>query len=180
MGSEMCIRDRWRDKLYDLKLIGYYPQHKVGYGNISERYNQSKQFIISGTQTGNLTTLNTAHYSLVTYYDINKNALFYEGQIKASSESLTHAVVYDLSQQYNAVIHIHNRLLWEKLQGKVPMSNKNVPYGTPEMANEIFRLHYSSNLPDEKLLVMGGHEEGLISFGESLDEAGGIILKLVE
>jgi len=172
--------NKWRNKLYDLKLIGYYSQHKVGYGNISERYNQSKQFIISGTQTGNLKFLDVAHYSLVTSYDIDKNALFCEGQIKASSESLTHAIIYDLSQRYNAVIHIHNRKLWEKLKNKIPTTNKNVPYGTPEMANEIFRLYHNSNLSKEKILIMGGHEEGLVSFGENLDEAGEIILKLVE
>lgn len=168
--------NKWREKLYDLKLIGYYSKHKVGYGNISVRYKQTAQFIISGTQTGHLKNLNENHYSLVTYYNIDKNTLFCEGQAKASSESLTHAVIYDLSKKFNAVIHIHNLTLWNKLKDKVPTSNQNVPYGTPEMANEIFRLYHNSNLSNKKLLVMGGHEEGLISFGESLDEAGEIIL----
>jgi len=171
--------NKWRDKLYDLELIGYYPQHKVGYGNISARHNRTKQFIISGTQTGNLNSLNKSHYSLVTFYDIDKNVLFCEGLTKASSEALTHAIIYDLSEMYNAVIHVHNKPLWEKLKDKMPTSNKNVAYGTPEMANEVFRLYHHSNLPTEKLLIMAGHEDGIISFGESLDEAGEIILSLI-
>ena len=42
----------WRNKLYELKLIGVY-EDGIGYGNISIRYEQNK-FIISGSQTGHV------------------------------------------------------------------------------------------------------------------------------
>ena len=42
----------WRNRLHDQGLIGYYPEHGVGFGNLSIREDDSDVFIISGTQTG--------------------------------------------------------------------------------------------------------------------------------
>ena len=59
---------------------------------------------------------------------------------------------------------------------KVSTTEKNVSYGTPEMAKEIIRLFKQDNLIDKKILVMSGHEEGIISFGANLEEAANILL----
>ena len=171
--------NKWRNIMYDLKLIGYYKEHKVGYGNISVRYEDSKQILISGTQTGHLLSLDPEHYALITKFDIDKNELFCTGPIKASSEALTHAVLYQLDPSCNAVIHIHNLALWKSLMNKIPTSNPDIPYGTPEMAYEMMRLYRESDLPERKLMVMGGHDEGIIAFGKDLKEAGDIILELL-
>lgn len=176
----------WRKKMYDLNLIGYYEKFKVGYGNISMRFrnneenvpSRSNQFIISGTQTGHLQDLNEEHYSLVNHYDIDKNELTCSGPSKASSESLTHAVFYKLDFNCQAVIHIHHLELWKALQYKSPTTDEDVAYGTPEMAREIIRLYNRSDLPETKLVVMAGHEEGIIAFGDNFEEAGKIILDL--
>jgi len=170
--------NKWRNMMYDLKLIGYYEKYKVGYGNISVRYENPEQILISGTQTGHLQSLDPEHYALVTKFDIDKNELHCTGPIKASSEALTHAVIYQLDSSCNAVIHIHNLELWESLMDKVPTSNPEVPYGTPEMAYEMMRLYKESDLPKRKLMAMGGHDEGIIAFGKDLKEAGDIILAL--
>jgi len=66
--------------------------------------------------------------------------------------------------------------LWNKLINKIPTSSPDVEYGTPEMAFEIHRLFKETDLSAKQILVMGGHEEGIISFGENLDEAGDIII----
>ena len=171
--------NKWRNIMYDLKLIGYYKEHKVGYGNISVRYEDSEQILISGTQTGHLLSLAPEHYALVTKFNIVKNELFCTGPIKASSEALTHAVLYQLDPSCNAVIHIHNLALWKSLMDKIPTSNPDVPYGTPEMAYEMMRLYKESDLPQCKLMVMGGHDEGIIAFGKDLKEAGDVILELL-
>jgi hypothetical protein len=47
---------------------------------------------------------------------------------------------------------------------------------TPEMANEIKRLFKETLVAVEKILVMGGHVGGIISFGGTLEEAGKILL----
>lgn len=168
----------WRDILYKKRLIGVYPDG-IGFGNISMRCDE-KTFLISGSATGALETLNESHYSLVTEYNLSTNSLTCVGPIKASSESLTHALIYECSAATNAVIHIHNLELWKRLMHHVPTSSEAIPYGTIEMANEIKRLFDETALSKEKILVMGGHKEGIISFGKDLAEAGNILIdKLV-
>ncbi len=44
------------------------------------------------------------------------------------------------------------------------------------MALEILRLYRETGLPRRKLAAMAGHEEGIISFGCDLDEAGKVLL----
>ncbi len=167
--------NEWRLKFYELGLIGEY-DNGIGFGNISIRYSQSGQFIVSGTQTGNLSVLSEQHYTKVTNFDLERNCLTCYGPIKASSESLTHATLYQANPTVNAIIHVHHLELWQELMDKVPTTNKNVSYGTPEMAKEIIRLFQEDNLIETKILVMSGHEEGIISFGTSLEEAGNILL----
>ena len=166
--------NEWRDKLHRLGLIGVY-DNGVGFGNISIRA-ENNTFIITGSATGNLDKLTEDHYVLVSDYDLVKNILTCAGPIKASSESLSHAVVYESLPETNSVIHIHNLEMWEKLMDQIPTTNKNAAFGTPEMASEIKKLIINPNM-SEKIIVMGGHEGGIITFGKNLDEAGNILLR---
>jgi len=165
----------WRDKMYDLGLIGAYPDG-IGYGNISERIGTGDHFVISGTATGTLEKLDENHYTEVVAFDASKNSLTCCGPIRASSESLTHGSLYREDPEIKGVIHIHHLGFWEKLLGQVPTTLANVLYGTPAMAEEMVRLYHESDLPEKKIVVMGGHHEGILTFGESLDEAGNILL----
>jgi L-ribulose-5-phosphate 4-epimerase len=167
----------WREKLFKLKLIGLYP-NGIGYGNISIRLRDTV-FLITGTATGQYPVLNVEHYTEVISFNFKENIITCKGPIKASSESLTHAAIYETEPEANAVIHVHNLALWKKLLNKVPTSAPEVEYGTPEMAVEIQRLFTETNLGDKKILAMGGHEEGVISFGKTIDEAGKILMDLV-
>jgi L-ribulose-5-phosphate 4-epimerase len=165
--------NEWRDTLYKLGLIGAYADG-IGFGNISVRHGQS--FLITGSATGNFSKLNENHYVLVNEYNLAQNSLTCTGPIKASSESLSHAVIYESSPETNAVIHIHRISMWENLIYKVPTTKVDVSFGTPEMANEIKRLFKETKVAIEKIIVMGGHEEGIITFGKTLNEAGKILL----
>lgn len=168
--------DLWRDKMLELGFIGVNDEN-IGYGNISIR-TQENQFIITGSATGKIKELTNEHYTTVVEYNLEKNHLTAKGPIVASSESLTHAVIYESDKNVNAVIHIHNFDLWQQLMDNIPTTNKNIEYGTPAMAKEIIRLFKETNLKDQKLLVMAGHEEGIITFGENLNEAGNLLLKI--
>ena len=169
--------NRWRSHMYDLRLIGYYPHLGVGYGNISYRCpGQYGHFIISGTQTGHIGRLTDMQYTAISGYDIDANSLHCKGPVKASSESLTHAAVYELSTRYQAVIHIHHFDMWKALLGKIPTTAEEVPYGTPEMAGEVARLYRESDLAVKRIFAMAGHEEGIIAFGESLEAAADVII----
>ena len=167
--------DAWRNRLYKLGLIGMY-DNGIGFGNISIR-SSGRTFIISGSATGGLPELDENYYVLVNDYNFLQNSLTCTGPIKASSESLTHAAIYESSPETKAVIHVHHAAMWERLIHNIPTTGENVEYGTPEMADEIKRLFIETKVMQEKILVMGGHYEGIISFGESLDEAGKILLE---
>lgn len=167
----------WRDRLHRLGLIGVYPDG-IGFGNISERAG-GQEFIITGTQTGGVPELEARHLTRVIAVDIARNRLTCAGPVAASSEAMTHAAFYHCDPAIGAVIHIHHLPTWNALLDILPTTGKQVPYGTPEMAWEIERLYRESDLPERKIVVMGGHREGLISFGRDLDEAGGILLQAV-
>jgi ribulose-5-phosphate 4-epimerase/fuculose-1-phosphate aldolase len=167
----------WRERMFRLRLIGSY-SNGIGYGNISAR-NNSNSFVISGSGTGGLPTLGSEHYTLVHDYDLKNNSLCCSGPIMASSESLSHAVIYDCSPETNAVIHIHNKFLWNAHLHKLPSTDIDVAYGTPDMADEIIRLFRETDVSNIKKIIMGGHQEGIIVFGNSPDEAGRLILEML-
>lgn len=174
LKSKINELNLYRQKLYDINLIGAYP-NKVGFGNISIKDNN--KIIISGSTTGNFKKLNEEHYSVVEKYDIHKNKLFCKGSIKASSESMTHAAIYECDKNINAVIHIHSLKMWNKYLDKLPTTSINATYGTPEIAFEIQRLFHQTDFKDKKIAILGGHKEGIIAFGKNLKEAYETIIK---
>ncbi|MGG6238218.1 class II aldolase/adducin family protein [Nodosilinea sp. AN01ver1] len=165
----------WRDRLHQAQLIGLYP-NGIGYGNISLR-RSVHSFVVSGTQTGHLAQTTPHHYTLVDTWDIDRNTLHCTGPIQASSESLTHAALYDYSDAIQAVIHIHNRPLWQRGQGVLPTTAASVPYGTPAMAYEMKRLLDGSDLMQTRILIMAGHEEGVLVFGPTLEAAAQVLFQ---
>jgi L-ribulose-5-phosphate 4-epimerase len=169
--------NQWRTKLYQLGLIGVYP-NGIGFGNISHRLSQSQQLIISGTQTGGIAELTIQHYTKVINFDWHKNYVTCEGLIQASSETLTHAAIYVALSQVNAVIHVHHGQLWRKLLNIVPTTNPSCAYGTPEMAEEIIRLCQQQSTQEQKIIVMSGHEEGILTFGKNLLDAANTLLTI--
>lgn len=160
----------WRDRLHRLGLLGVYPDG-IGYGNISVR-GDGISFLISGTATGHLPTLIPQHFAEVTAFDFASNWLRCRGPVKASSESLSHAAVYANDSAVRAVIHVHHLGLWEQLRDRIPTTDHAAEAGTPEMAWAIENLMCEPGVRQRGLFVMGGHREGLMAFGPTLDEAG--------
>ena len=52
----------------------------------------------------------------------------------------------------------------------LPQTAREVPYGTPEMATEMQRL-IASGMGGWHTISMAGHEDGVITWGETLDAA---------
>jgi L-ribulose-5-phosphate 4-epimerase len=159
----------WRDALWQAGQIGTYPDG-IGYGNISLRLS-SQSFVISGTQTGHLAHTQPGHYTLVDGWDIDRNTLHCVGPVRASSESLTHAALYDYAEDIKAIIHVHNLALWQRYQYQLSTTSAEVPYGTPAMAHEMWRLMAESDLLQQRILIMAGHIEGVLTFGPTLQSA---------
>ena len=168
--SQLRQLNECRRQLRELGLVGV-NSAGIGFGNLSVREPGSGAFYITGSATGELSELNSAHLARVTAYDYDRNWLRCEGLTVASSESLTHAATYEGDTDVMAVIHCHSANLWKRLLGVVPTTRPEVQYGTPEMACEVLRLFATTNVRERKLFVMAGHVDGIVSFGRNLDEA---------
>ncbi|MEG4009501.1 class II aldolase/adducin family protein [Microcoleus sp. Pol11C1] len=168
----------WRDRLHAWGLIGVY-ENGIGFGNVSVRLGNSCQFVISGTQTAHLRTLGPEFYCTVTEFNLEQNYLGCRGPVQASSESLTHGALYLQREDVGGIIHVHNPKLWQQLLFKIPTTRKEIPYGTPQMALEMFRLFEEEHLAERKILAMAGHEDGIICFGRTVDEAGKVLSAVI-
>jgi len=168
--------NKCRQKLLELYLIGV-DSKGVGFGNLSARDGGTKNFHITGSATGGLSELSPADCVRVVAYDFQRNSLRCEGTAIPSSESLTHAAIYESDSMAGAVIHCHDSALWASLRNRAPTSSGRVSYGTPEMAFEIMRLFKVSDLQSRKILVMAGHESGIVTFGRDFDEAFGALMR---
>ena len=165
-----------RRKLVQKHLMGVYA-NGVGFGNLSVRDGATSNFYITGSATGGLPNLSLTDCVRVVDCDFKKNWLRYEGTAIPSSESLTHAAIYESDSMTSAVIHCHDSVLWRALLDRVPTSSKAVAYGTPEMAYEIIRLFRTSDVRNSEILVMGGHESGIVTFGKNLQNAFEVLMR---
>lgn len=175
--AESRLRDivYWRDVMRSHGLIGVYG-NGVGYGNISKRTGEGTDFIITCSATGHLPTLTALHFSTVTGFNMDENTIECLGPCLASSESMSHAVIYRECPEVNGVIHVHDQTMWKSLLHKVPTTEAGVAYGSPEMAESIINLLKGTDLREKRLFVMEGHPEGIFSFGATLDDAAEKIL----
>lgn len=164
-----------RSKLYKLELIGIYPDG-IGFGNISVK--KESDFIITGSTTGQFVKLEKSHYAQVSNYSFEQNSITCSGLTKASAESLTHAAVYEALPEVGAVVHVHCLWLWEKLLNNYPTTSGEIEYGTPEMALAVKELAATMSQKTEKIIVMGGHREGILAFGKNLEEATSEIINI--
>ena len=160
--------DEIRTKLFDLGLVGVYPDG-VGFGNVSIRYETG--CIISGTASGALRVLGACGYCHVKKFDLQQNTVYTEGPVSASSESMTHCAIYQARSLVRCVLHIHNRELWLKLLNQGYESTPaDIPYGTPQIALSMAAL-VNAKTPSSGLIVMAGHEEGIVAYGETISYA---------
>ena len=167
----------WRQILYKLGLIGQDPRRYggLGFGNVSIRpgSGDSASFVISGTQTGGMDTLSPGHYSLVRTFDPETNSVVAEGVVRPSSESLTHGSLYRLDRTIGAVIHAHSPAIWTLADAiGIPVTRRDARYGTPEMAEAVCRLFQNTPVSVLKIFAMAGHEDGIVAFGGSMEQAG--------
>ena len=166
----------WRTRLFDLNLIGE-TSDGIGFGNISVKTKNG--FFITGSATGKNKVLNKNDYAFVYKYYLSENKVFSRGMCKASSESMSHAAVYESYEKINSVIHIHSEIMWKKYYNFLPTTSESAAFGTPEMAKEIKKILIQPDVLNNGIIIMGGHEDGIITFGNKLDDAGKILMKFI-
>ncbi|MCU0858947.1 MAG: class II aldolase/adducin family protein [Pontiellaceae bacterium] len=166
-----------RTALHDLGMIGVLPDG-VGYGNVSVRLNETAQFIISGTATGAKRILTLTDYCRVDSFDIRRNEVFCTGRIQASSESMSHGSVYRANPAVRCVIHIHHSGLFRfMLTNGYPQTSAQTAYGTPQLAEETMQRVRDAGSA-QGLIVMAGHEDGIIAYGADIETACQLLLKI--
>ena len=164
-----------RQKLLERRLIGV-DSSGISFGNISMRDGVTSNFHITGSRTGGMLELTLADCAKVVAYNFEKNWLRYKGSTIPSSESLTHAAIYEADEKAAAVIHCHDSTLWEALLNEAPTTSNAVAYGTPEMAYETMRLFRVTDVQTRRILVMAGHEGGIVTVGRNLEEAFAVLM----
>jgi hypothetical protein len=153
---------RIRDDLHEWELIGVLPGD-IGYGNLSARIDGTDRFIITASGTGLKFPIEPHHFCEVLSFDIAQNRVACRGPLPASSESMSHGAIYAARPDTRCVIHIHDAILFRMLrQEGAPHTPDDAAFGTPEMARAVGAL--AATLPPVGLLVMAGHEDGLLAF----------------
>jgi hypothetical protein len=184
-AAQLAELNAWREALYGRKLLGQDPARYggYGYGNLSMRLAPydvppaQRRFVISGTQTGHLTALGPEHYAIVTACYPVENRVVATGPIRPSSESLTHGAVYAIDPAIRYVMHVHSPEIWQRAADlHLPTTDPAIPYGTPQMAAEVVRLFAETPVATLRVFAMGGHEDGIVSFGRTAAEAGDVLL----
>ncbi|MEI6646654.1 MAG: class II aldolase/adducin family protein [bacterium] len=164
-----------RTALCDIGMIGILPEG-VGFGNVSIKEAGTDVFFISGTATGGKRILDFSDYCRVDACSIDNNEVFCTGHIRASAETLSHDAVYQANALSNCVIHVHHKPLFLKLlKSTCPATSPDAAYGTPEMARDIARLVKSHTTP-YGILVMTGHEDGVIAWGRTVAETYDVLM----
>ncbi|WP_457668693.1 class II aldolase/adducin family protein [Thiolapillus sp.] len=161
----------WFAVLRQLNLLGQNPDRYLGYayGNISKRMETG--FVISCTQTSGKEALGQEDFTLVTGFDIHNNRLASRGPCPPSSEAMSHGAVYQALPGAGAVFHVHSPAIWRRSKTLgLPETDPGIEYGTPQMAEAVNRL-LKGNTPD-RVFSMGGHEDGIIAWGKSPQDAG--------
>lgn len=159
-------------------LVGQSPDRYEGvaYGNLSQRIDD-QGFLITGTQTSGLDHLEPDQFARVTGFDAAQNKLVANGPCHPSSEAMTHGMIYRQLSGVRAVFHAHCPVIWQNSAGLcLPTTAPDAEYGTPEMAEEVERLLRNPEMSQWGLFSMGGHEDGIVAYGENPRQAGALLI----
>ena len=187
LGEAARTLAAWRHILAHLRLLGQDPARYegLGYGNVSARVGPfggvgrgRRRFLVTGTQTSGLAHATLREFCLVERWDVACNRVESTGLVPPSSESLTHAALYDASPAIRVVLHAHAPELWRRARELgLPSTDPSAANGTPAMAWEVQRLYREDTFASTHVAAMGGHEDGVIAFGESAEAAGSALVR---
>ena len=164
----------WRDLFVGYALIGQVPDRYDGFGFGNLSYRVGEAFSITASQTGGLECLSALDYALVHDWSLARNHLSATGDKEPSSESLTHAAIYDSCPSVRFVFHVHSPLIWHARQALgLPETSADIPYGTVLMAQTLKSL--ARDIGPDGIIAMAGHEDGIIAWSTTAMGAGSLI-----
>lgn len=186
-GEAARVLAAWREILAHLRLLGRDPSRYegLGFGNVSARVTPlggapqgARPFLVSGSQTGGIAHATLRDFCVVERWELAANRVTSRGEVPPSSESLTHAALYDCSPAIRCVLHAHSPALWRNARALgLPVTDAGAANGTTAMALEMPRLFREGVFASLKIAAMGGHEDGVMVFGADASEAGETLVR---
>ncbi len=186
VNQVFCQLVAWREILARSQLVGQDPTlyQGFGYGNASVRVGRRssgrgrRSFLITGTQTSGKDHLKLSDCAVVDSYNTRANQVASHGRAEPSSEALSHAAIYDLGPHIQAVLHAHSPTIWNTaVKLRIPITDPTATYGTPAMAQAIASCYQQGLFAERQILAMGGHQDGILAFGRTVEEAGMVLIK---
>ena len=106
-------------------------------------------------------------------YDPLKKVILLIGPKEPRIETPIHWLIHNSRAEVNAVIHINDKTMAEKLEKKLPTTEKEYPAGTLEQAKEILRI-----LRNSKIVVI--KNQGVLFVGNNTKDAEDLVIKTFE
>lgn len=172
----------WRSVFKRLGMLGQDPARYggLGFGNLSGRDSeQPAEFVITASQTAAAPSI--ADGDLVRIANANPARFWVDacGRHPPSSETLTHAMVYQADPSVGWVFHVHSPDIWRQAETlALPATAGDVPYGSRAMVEAVSRL-LSEHRARPLVFASLGHEDGVFACGDSADAAGGALVSLL-
>ncbi len=152
-----------------LGVMGRDPDRYDGlaFGNLSFGPAAGSGFWITATQTADQPILNEESVVLIKDWSIADNSLHAAGRRPPSSETLSHAAIHGRRSGLPTwVLHGHAPALWARARtasesGPWTVTSPRAANGTVAMARAIAAATTGAS----GLIVMGGHQDGVIAYG---------------
>lgn len=165
----------WRAVLRRLELLGQTPgrYQGFGYGNLSARDGaRPDQFVITASQTSGAPGFGERQLVRIVRASVERFWVDAVGHQPPSSESLTHAMIYQADPAIAWVMHVHSPDIWSRASPLgLPATPEDAGYGTPAMARAVAEL-LRANPVRPLVFVTLGHEDGVFACGASAAAAG--------
>jgi ribulose-5-phosphate 4-epimerase/fuculose-1-phosphate aldolase len=172
----------WRRVLKRLGLLGQVADRYagLGFGNLSARDPaRPNEFVVTASQTSGVEVLDDDGLVRIVRADLARFWVDALGRQPPSSETLTHAMIYQADARVNWVFHGHAPEIWRQTQALgLPATPEHVSYGSTAMVQavgEILARHPSRPLAFTTL----GHEDGVFACGASADATGSVLTALL-
>lgn len=169
----------WRSVLRQLNLIGQMPDRYAGfaYGNLSFR--RADDFVVTASQTSGAQELTLEDLAIVSHANTERFWVDARGTQPPSSESITHAMLYQADPRVRCILHIHNPSIWQQRQSlKLLQTAEDVGYGTPAMAAAVKSL-LENNQSRPLLFATAGHEDGVFVCGRTPADCGTLLVQVL-
>ena len=172
----------WRTVLRRLRLLGQEPGRYggLGYGNLSARDPvRPGEFIITASQTSGIRNLDAGGLCRIRDFDLARFRVAAAGMRPPSSESLSHAMIYDVDPDVRWVFHVHSPEIWRRAEAlDIPVTAADVAYGSPAMAGAVAEL-LATNNQRPLVFVTLGHEDGVFACGGTAGDTGASLVSLL-